>query len=85
MTEEHKEQELLLKDLCTRLPYRVKLHAKYIDTDIEVEKGYLSAVEKAIKWLEENTDWSFEYDEVGRNFDFGKLEEFKEYMKKNIV
>ena len=58
---------------------------QYLEEKSEFEKGYYSAVEKALKWLKENTDWSFEYDEVGRNFDFGKLEEFKEYMKNNIV
>lgn len=58
---------------------------QYLEEKSEFEKGYLSAVEKALKWLKENTNWSFEYDEVGRNFDFGKLEDFKEYMKKNIV
>lgn len=45
MTEEERK-ELLLKDLCTRLPYRVKVYAEYIDTGIEVEKvGVLSMVD----------------------------------------
>lgn len=47
MTRQNKE--LLLKDLCARLPYGVKVHAKYVDTDIdtEVEKvGVLSMVDK---------------------------------------
>lgn len=40
------DKELLLKDLCARLPYDVKVHAKYIDTDNEVEKvGILSMVD----------------------------------------
>ena len=46
MTQEDKE--LLLKDLCARMPYGVKVHAKYIDTitDVEVEKvGVLSMVD----------------------------------------
>ena len=44
MTQEDKE--LLLKDLCGRLPYGVKVHAKYIDTNVEVEKdGVLSMVD----------------------------------------
>ena len=46
MTQENKE--LLIKDLCARLPYEVKVHAKYIDTitDVEVEKvGVLSMVD----------------------------------------
>lgn len=46
MTQEDKE--LLLKDLCARMPYGVKVHAKYIDTDanVEVEKdGVLSMID----------------------------------------
>ena len=40
------DKKLLLKDLCARLPYEVKVHAKYIDTDNEVEKvGVLSMVD----------------------------------------
>lgn len=38
-------------------------------------------IEKAIKWLKENTNWEFEYDECGRNLDFGKLEEFRKAMQ----
>lgn len=46
MTQEYKD--LLLKDLCARLPYGVKVHAKYIDTDtnVETEKdGVLSMID----------------------------------------
>ena len=43
-----KDKELLLKDLCARLPYGVKVHATVIDTDTntEVEKvGVLSMID----------------------------------------
>lgn len=46
MTQEQKE--LLLKDLSSRFPYGVKIHAKYVDTDTntEVEKvGVLSMID----------------------------------------
>lgn len=46
MTQE--EKDLLLRDLCGRLPYEVKIHAKYIDTDTNVEDekdGILSMVD----------------------------------------
>lgn len=46
MTQEQKE--LLLKDLSSRFPYGVKIHAKFIDTDTntEVEKvGVLSMID----------------------------------------
>ena len=35
MTRENKE--LLLQDVCARLPHGVKVHAKYIDTDTDTE------------------------------------------------
>lgn len=42
MTQENKE--LLLKDLCARLPYGVKLHVN--DTNVDIEKvGVLSMVD----------------------------------------
>lgn len=42
MTKEDKD--LLLKDLCARLPYGVKIHAN--DTDVDIEKvGLLSMVD----------------------------------------
>jgi hypothetical protein len=44
------EKDLLLKDLCVRLPYGVKIQAKYnpinIDANVEIEKvGVLSMVD----------------------------------------
>ena len=42
------DKELLLRDLCSRLPYGIKIHAKDIDinTNVEVEKvGELSMVD----------------------------------------
>lgn len=46
MTQEN--EDLLLKDLCARLPYSVKIHAKCfdIDTNTDVEKvGVLSMID----------------------------------------
>lgn len=41
-----KDKDLLFEDLCGRLPYGVKVHAKYTDTDVEVEKvGVLSMID----------------------------------------
>lgn len=59
MTQEDKE---LLKDLCCRLPYGVKVHAKYIDTDTntEVEKvGVLSMIDKdtVVAFTNYDTNW----------------------------
>jgi hypothetical protein len=63
------DKKLLLKELCTRLPYGVKVYAKYIDTDtdfVEVEKvGVLSMVDKdaVIAFTCDDTDF-YNYVEV---------------------
>jgi hypothetical protein len=33
-------------------------------------------IEKACKWLKLNTNWDDEWDEMGRNANYGKIEEF---------
>lgn len=38
-------------------------------------------IEKTLKWLELETDWGMEYDEEGRNDNYGKLEELENYLK----
>lgn len=38
-------------------------------------------IEKTLKWLELETNWSMEYDEEGRNDNYGKLEELEKYLK----
>lgn len=43
MTKEH--IDLLTKDLCARLPYKVKLHAKYINVDLKELDGTLKQID----------------------------------------
>lgn len=38
-------------------------------------------IEKTLKWLELETNWGMEYDEEGRNDNYGKLEELEKYLK----
>lgn len=35
---------------------------------------------KVKKWLEFNTSWNMEYDEEGRNPDYGKIDELVKYL-----
>lgn len=37
-------------------------------------------IEKACEWLELNTNWNDEWDEMGRNMNYGKIEEFRKAM-----
>lgn len=38
-------------------------------------------IEKTLKWLKQETDWSMEFDEEGRNPNYGKLEDLEKYLK----
>lgn len=44
--------------------------------------GYEQPIHDVCKWLEFNTDWNQEWDEVGRNLDYGKIEELKSDLLK---
>lgn len=38
-------------------------------------------IEKACEWLKLNTNWDDEWDEMGRNMNYGKIEEFRKVME----
>lgn len=38
-------------------------------------------VKKACEWLKLNTNWDDEWDEMGRNMNYGKIEEFRKAME----
>lgn len=38
-------------------------------------------IDKACEWLKLNTDWDDEWDEMGRNIDYGMIEEFRKAME----
>lgn len=38
-------------------------------------------IEKACKWLKFNTNWDDEWDEMGKNIDYGMIEEFRKAME----
>lgn len=38
-------------------------------------------IAKVKRWLEFNTDWNMEYDEEGRNPDYGKIDELVKYLE----
>ena len=39
-------------------------------------------IEKARRWLKSNTNWDDEWDEMGRNANYGKIDEFCKEMEK---
>lgn len=38
-------------------------------------------IDKACEWLRLNTNWDDEWDEMGRNMNYGKIEEFRKEME----
>lgn len=38
-------------------------------------------IDKACEWLKLNTNWDDEWDEMGRNMNYGKIEEFRKVME----
>lgn len=48
-------------------------------TAIDLTKKHLA--EKACKWLKLNTNWDDEWDEMGRNMNYGKIEELLKAME----
>ena len=72
MTQEQKE--LLLKDLCVRLPYGVKLHAKYINVDLKELDGTLKQIDNdKICGLVSDTEDTYSYIYVS-------IDEIKPYL-----
>jgi len=62
MTKEDKE--LLLKDLCTRLPYKVKCYAKWKKTAPNGTTGY---IDELSTFLLEQFEWMDEYEDIPIN------------------
>ena len=42
---------------------------------------YDEFLDKACKWLKLHTDWDDEWDEMGRNMNYGMIEEFRKAME----
>jgi len=38
-------------------------------------------IEKACKWLKFNTNWDDEWDDMGKNMNYGMIEEFRKAME----
>ena len=45
------------------------------------EDGMVDMLEWVCGWLKFNTNWDMEWDECGRNLDFGKIDELRKDME----
>lgn len=41
-------------------------------------------VKQACEWLKLNTNWDDEWDEMGRNMNYGKIEDFRKAMEEKL-
>jgi hypothetical protein len=45
------------------------------------EKSCKDMIEKACEWLKFNTNWDDEWDDMGKNMNYGMIEEFRKAME----
>ena len=65
-----------------RQPFRgAGNHITSMDIREAYEEGAQGMLERVCKWLKFNTDWDMEWDECGRNLDFGKIDELRKDME----
>lgn len=62
---------------------RENIEAKFVSSAcIEMaEWMQKTMIEKACQWLKFNTNWDDEWDDMGRNLNYGMIEEFRKAME----
>lgn len=61
-----------------------KLRLLYQDSEAfkaGIEVGRKEIIDKSCKWLKFNTNWGDKWDNMRRNLDFGKIDEFRKAME----
>jgi hypothetical protein len=53
----------------------------YVEPEMVNKAEFIAKVKR---WLELETDWNMEYDECGRNDNYGKIDELVKYLEKQI-
>ena len=53
----------------------------YVEPEMVNKAEFIAKVKR---WLELETDWNMEYDEEGRNDNYGKIDELVKYLEKQI-
>ena len=56
-------------------------HITSMDIREAYKEGAKDMLERVCAWLKFNTDWDMEWDECGRNLDFGKIDELRKDME----
>lgn len=61
--------------------YSRKNSAEDVSIKEAFEEGAADMLERVCEWLKMNTNWADEWDNVGRNIDFGKIDELRKDME----
>ena len=56
-------------------------HITSMDIKDAYRNGAQDMLERVCKWLKMNTNWTDEWDDFGRNMDFGKIDELRKDME----
>lgn len=79
----------IIEESVKRYPRFAERRVGFIDgalwSDENPKPGMVNKQEfiaKVRRWLELETDWNMEYDEEGRNDNFGKIDELVKYLEK---
>ena len=56
-------------------------HITSVDIREAYESGAQDMLERVCEWLKMNTNWTDEWDDFGRNMDFGKIDELRKDME----
>ncbi len=78
MTREEKIKDEALRRYSIQHPFLEISKESFIEGAKWADK---TMIDKACDWLKLNTNWDDEWDEMGRNIDYGMIEEFRKAME----
>lgn len=72
-------EEVLSSNIPEIINSVMALYEKGVEVGMKI--GGQIKVDQACEWLKLNTNWDDEWDEMGRNENYGKIEEFSKAME----
>lgn len=75
-------EEILHSKMPEILNSVMTLYEKGVEVGMKI--GGQIKVKQACEWLKLNTNWNDEWDEMGRNDNYGKIEEFRKAMEEQL-
>ncbi len=72
-------EEVLSSNMSEIINCVMTLYEKGVEVGMKI--GGQIKVDHACEWLKCNTNWGDEWDEMGRNTNYGRIEEFRKAME----